>query len=186
MKQLYQKYKALTPVLLLTIFGIWTIADSFMEIITLTPKQYGGVAAVTINLIAFFAFRPYYKYVLLLTLLLGLINLINFTPAVASISFGIGSAKLAIEPTSLFIGILAYLINFKRVNELFFQRFGTTPEQADKYQQQVAAEQIEKYKKRYSDYSDELLNNILTENKYAPEALAAARQILNERQLKEK
>lgn len=185
MEMAFQKYKGIIPVLVLACLCIWTIVVSILWNHTLGLKEYGAYAAVIVTLLIFFAFRPFYKYVLLLTLLLGLINLINFGPFDGTIKFSIGSISIRVQTVSFFLCILTYITNFEKINEIFLLHFGTTPEQSERYEEQVRAEQIGKYKKRYSDYSDELLNNILTENKYAPEALAAARQILNERQPKE-
>jgi hypothetical protein len=73
------------------------------------------------------------------------------------------------------ISILRYIINFKRANEILYDIFGLTPEQVNKNAQRRQTEQIDRFKDRYSKFSDEQLNGILTENKFVPEALQAAR-----------
>jgi hypothetical protein len=190
-KSKYQQYKQLIPVIILTVFAIVTILTSFRGTVEmngenydfeLTFKHYGAFLAIFINWLSFFTFRRFFKYVLTLTLLLGLINLINFT-ALQTISFiAFDKHQLGLQPTIFWISILTYTINFKRVNEILYDFFGPTPEQADKNARKRQTEQIDKFKDRYSKYSDEQLNIILRENKFVPEALQAVQQLLTERQ----
>ncbi|MES2519716.1 MAG: hypothetical protein V4585_16485, partial [Bacteroidota bacterium] len=149
----------------------------------LTAKHSGAFLAIITNWFSFFTFRRSFKYILTLTLLCGLINLINFT-ALQTISFiAFDKHKLGLQPTILGISILTYIINFKRANEILYDFFRPTPEQVDKNAKRRQAEQINKFKVRYSKYSDEQLNIILTENKFVPEAaLQAVRKLLKERQ----
>jgi hypothetical protein len=190
-KPTYQQYKLLIPVIILTVFAILTILTSFRGTVEmdgesydfeLTVKHYGAFLATAMSWISFFKFRRLFKYVLGLTLLLGLINLINFT-ALQTISFiAYDKHQLGLQPTIFWISILTYIINFKRANEILYDIFGPTPEQANKNAQTRQQEQIDKFKDRYSKFSDDQLNAILTENKFVPEALEAVRQLLTERQ----
>ena len=148
----------------------------------LTTRHYGAFLAIIINWISYFFGRRLFKYVLTLTLLLGLINLINFTALLTMSFIAYDKHQLGLQPTIFWISILTYIINFKRANEILYKFFGPTPEQADKNARRRQTEQIDKFKDRYSKYSDEQLNIILTENKFVPDALQAVRQLLNERQ----
>jgi len=125
MKKKYQKYKMLIPNLVLTGCCLLTIATFFRGRVQmtgvnydfiLTPQPYGAFAAVVLNFIGFFVFRPYYKYILSFTLLFGLFNAINFIPLDIKFTFGIGILKLAFQPVILVVVLLTYIINFKRVN----------------------------------------------------------------------
>jgi hypothetical protein len=190
-KQTYQTYKQLIPVIILTVLTILTILTAFRGTVEmggenydfeLTTRHYGAFLAIIVTWVSFFTLRHLFKYVLTLTLLFGLINLINFT-ALQTMSFiAFDELKLGLQPTIFLISILTYIINFKRANELLYDIFGPTPEQANKNAQRRQTEQIDKFKDRYSKFSDEQLNAILTENKFVPEALQAARQLLTERQ----
>jgi hypothetical protein len=190
-KPTYQKYKVLIPVIILTLYAILTILTSFRGTVEmggesydfeLNAKHYGAFLAIIISWISFFKFRPLFKYVLALTLFLGLINLINFT-ALQRISFiAYDKHQLGLQPTIFWISIFTYIINFTRANEILYDIFGPTPEQANKNAQTRQQEQIDKFKERYSKFSDDQLNVLLTENKFVPEALQAVRQLLTEKQ----
>ncbi len=190
-KLTYQTYKKLIPVIILTILSISTILTDLRGTVEmngenyefeLTAKHYGAFLSIIINWLSFFAFRHLFKYVFTLTLIFGLINLINFTALQTISAVAFDKHQLGLQPTIFLISILTYIINFKRANEILYDIFGPTPEQANKNAQRRQTEQIDKFKDRYSKFSDEQLNGILTENKFVPEALQAAQQLLTERQ----
>lgn len=181
MKNLRQNFETVLPLLLLTILCIWTIVEFMTGISGLKGSHLVGLGIVILNWVAFIRFRHYYKYLLLLTIVLGIIELINFAPIVYTISFGIGSVAVGIDVISFCIGILTYIIHFKKVNELFTQHFGASAQQSEKYERRVASEEIERFRDRFSEYSNETLNNIITETKYTTTAKEAAKQILNGR-----
>ena len=116
----------LIPTLVLTGCCLLTIATFFRGKVqmagteydfVLTPQHFGAFATVVLNFIAFFVFRPYYKYILSFTLLFGLFNAIYFIPLDIQFTFGIGILKLRFQPVILVVVLLTYIINFKRVNE---------------------------------------------------------------------
>ena len=128
MKQTFQKYKMLIPVLVLTSFCILTLAtliEGTVEInglyynFMLTGKHYGAFVAVIISLISFFVFRSYFNYVLGATLLLGLLGILNFTPLNSTWALGIGSLKIGFQPLAFFVGLLTLALNFKSIKLAF-------------------------------------------------------------------
>ncbi|WP_156140819.1 hypothetical protein [Sporocytophaga myxococcoides] len=89
--------------------------------------------------------------------------------------------KLQYQPFIFLVCLITYLINFKRINESLIQAFKSPPETAAKKEIVEYAEQIEKFKKLYSGFSDEQLQSIIREGRHIKEAINAARQVLNER-----
>jgi hypothetical protein len=154
----------------------------------LTTKHYIAFGAITINFLTYFLLRQFYKYVIGLTVVLGLFSLMTFSALTTTSSFGINSLKIGFQPSAFWAGLFTYIINFKRVNEFIFNNLATkrTPEARQTDDKQRFAEGVEKFKQKYDGYSVESLTEIITANKYIPEALEAARQLLNERKLNEK
>ena len=127
MKQIYQKYHQLIPVLVLACCCLVTIISflhgrvetisSVRSDFPLTPQHYGAFAAVAVNFMVFFVFRPYFKYMLVFTLFFGLFNGINFIPVDVRFTFSIGVLKLVFQPLILVVVLLTYIINFKKAND---------------------------------------------------------------------
>ena len=153
----------------------------------LTIKHYIAFGAIGINFLTYFFLRPFYKYTLGLTVAVGLFNIMTFSALKTTSSFGINSLQIAFQPSAFWAGLLAYIINFKWVNEFIVDNLATkqTPEERETIDKARFAEGVEKFKQKYDGYSAETLTEIVTANKYVPEALEAARQLLNERQLNE-
>ena len=191
-----KQQKQLLPLLLLTAYCIDSIQTAVRGTIVmegetyefaLTTKHYIAFGAVTINFLTYFLLRQFYKYVIGLTVVLGLFSLMTFSALTSTSSFGINSLKIGFQPSAFWAGLLGYIINFKRVNEFIVDNLATkqTPEARDTIDKARFAEGVEKFKQKYDGYSAETLTEIITANKYVPEALEAARQLLNERQLNE-
>jgi hypothetical protein len=191
-----KQQQQILPLLLLTAYCIDAIITAVRGTVVvagetyefaLTTKHYIAFGAVTINFLTYFLLRQFYKYVLGLTVAVGLFNLMTFSALTTTSSFGINSLKIGFQPSAFWAGLFAYIINFKRVNEFIFNNLATmqTPEARETVDKQRFAEGVEKFKQKYDGYSAESLTEIITANKYIPEALEAARQLLNERQLNE-
>jgi uncharacterized membrane protein len=188
MKQYFIKYKGLIPVLILTVFSAYSVIYTLANMMTewdkhflFTSKHYAALVILTMNYIAFFKYRHYYKYTLLITLLLGFCNFVSFTVDEYNGYIQFNSIKFYVQPVFFLICVITYLLNFKRVNNSLKQAFQSPPEYAAKKEIADYSEQLEKFKMLYSNYSDEQLQTIITEGKHTSQAINAARQILNER-----
>ena len=190
---IYLKQKQLIPTLILAIICIFTLATLMFGTLkwysgeiynyTITSKHYGAFVAVTINLILYFAYRPLYKYTLSATLLLGLFNIINFTVAEYKWSTGFTWLNTGeFQPTSFFVGLITFTINIKRIAFRLAPKTEQTSEQIAIERQKEFNADVEKFKNIYHSKSSEDLIQIIADRKYTATALAAAQQIIDERQ----
>lgn len=127
--------------------------------------------AVIACIIVYFFRRRYYAWVLLGTLLLGCFNLINFTPfEVVAYLRVFYVLKLQFQPlVALVAGVaLAQLTMGSRKPD-------------EKEEVYLSTEKLADFKERYGAYDTERLQEIVRESRYVPEALEAARQVLEER-----
>ncbi len=188
-----KQHLQLLPVLLLTIYCIDAVVTAMRGTVViagttydyeLTIKNYVAFGAISVNFFTYFFLRQFYKYTLGLTIAIGLFNLITFSALQTTSSFGINSLKIGFQPSAFWAGLLAYIINFKRINEFILDNLVTkqTPEEQERTEKARFAEGVEKFKRKYESYSVDTLAEIVTANKFVPEALEAARQLLNERQ----
>ncbi len=191
-KQTFQKYKMLIPVLVLTglcTLTVVTLIRGKVEMngtdynFMLTEKHYGAFVAVTLNLISFFAFRQYFKYVFGLTILLGLFSIINFTPLDSKWTLRIGSLKFGFQPTAFLVGLLTFTLNFKYIILTFDKSKGEVSDQNLQDIQKHFNEDVENFKQKYLSYSSDDLTQLIIDKRYTDSAIEAARQILNERQI---
>ncbi len=179
-----KQQRQLLPLILLTGFCIEAIIAVLLNYSILTTKNYIAFGVVVVNFLTYFLFRQFYKYTLTVTLTVGLFNFIVFSAGEWTTSFSLNSLKISFQPHSFLAGLLAYIINFKRVNEFIVDNLATkqTPEEQERSEKTRFTEGVEKFKGKYESYSTETLTEIITANKYMPEALEAARQLINERQ----
>lgn len=150
----------------------------------LTTKHYIAFGAIGLNFFTYWLFRPFYKYILGLTIAGGLFNVMTFPALETTQSFALSSLKVSFQPSAFFAGLLAYIVNFTKVNEFIIDNLTTrrTPEQQDKMEKAIIQESVGKFKEKYASYSIEMLAEIVNEKKLVPEAIEAARQLLRERQ----
>ncbi len=181
----YKRYAPLLPVLVLACCCISTIAaalagtvelDGITYDFALTAKHYGALAATVATVVSFFWIRKYYKYFLALIFALGFCGLINFTVVQISIGFGFDELRIGLSPLMLF-GVLVYATNSKKINH----SLSALIKQSDKKIAQQRQEEIEEFKRKFSRKSTEELEQIVADNKLVANALAAARQLLRER-----
>lgn len=188
-----KRQRQLLPLLLLTAYcmdAVFTAARGTVVLagetygFALTIKHYIAFGVIGANLLIFFLFRPFYKYAFGLTVAVGLFNLVTFSALVTTQSFSINSLKVSFQPSAFWAGLLAYIINFKRANKFVADNLTTkqTPEELEKNEKARFAEEVEKFREKYERHPPQILNEIVTANKYVPEAREAARQLLNERQ----
>lgn len=173
-------HRQLLPLVLLAGFCVEAIVKASLHTSMLTTKHYLGFGALVVNLLTYVVLRKYYKYTLLLTLVAGLFNLLCFSAGQWGMSLSVNKFGISLQPQAFFAALLAYLINVKRVNEYLLTKH--TSEDRELKAQEVFSDGVEKFKDRYRSYSTEALAEIVAANKYVPQALEAARQLLNERQ----
>ena len=186
LKSLYQRYRQLIPALLLAACCVSAIRSAISATVTLDGNTLvfalsnQHYAAFTLNLLtlgSFFFLRRYYRYFLGVSLFLGLFNLVYFTATQTSVGLGFGALAISVNLASLLIGIVAYLLNFNRINAYFLNLLKPSPAEAAKVQQ----EDIAQFKERFARKSTEELAQLVVANKLVPAALTAARQLLQER-----
>ncbi|GEM56611.1 hypothetical protein B0A58_08805 [Flavobacterium branchiophilum NBRC 15030 = ATCC 35035] len=191
-----KQQRQILPLLLLTAYCIDAIITAVRGTVVmagvtydyeLTIKHYIAFGAIGINFSTYFFLRQFYKYTFGLTVAVGLFNLVIFSALQTTSSFGIGSLIIGFQPSAFWAGLLAYIINFKRVNEFMVDNLASkqTPEERERIDKARFTEVVKKFKQKYDGYSAETLTEIVTANKYVPEALEAARQLLKDRQANE-
>lgn len=181
-----KKQRPLIPLLILAGFCIDVIIKALFSYSVLTTKNYIAIVVVGANFITYFQFRQFYKYTFVVTILVGLLNIIMFSAGEFGIRFSFNNLKISFQLHSFIVGLLTYIMNFRRTNEFILDNLVTklTPEEEELNEKLRFAEALEKFKWRYERYSTDYLIEIVTENKFVPEAIEAARQLLNERQKK--
>lgn len=118
--------RQLLPLILLLVFclnafiaelrGTVFIDDEVYDF-TLTIKHYFTFVALGVNVVIYFWFRPFYKYSLGITVALGLLNLLTFPAIEETRTISVNSLKLSFQPSAFWVGLFAYIINFKKVND---------------------------------------------------------------------
>jgi len=192
MKQIYEKYKQLMPLGILILFSFSAVFSAItgqVEIAGETQEfellinHYLALLAIILNIIVYFKYRQYYKYTLPLTIFIGLFNLIIFSALESRSFISFGTIEIGGQPASLLAGITLYIINFEKINKAIFKV--SDKKNSNKEVVQLWQEDIEKFKDKYQKYSTEALNHIVLEKRFVPEAIEAARQILQERNSKQ-
>ncbi|MCA8830406.1 hypothetical protein [Hymenobacter pini] len=187
--QFLRTNKNLIPVLLMAALSICTIltvlfvpvyqdGEAYQRAFTLA--HYGAFVAVVLNLLAYFLRRPFFKPLLLLTLGLTLLSIINFLPDDFRFNFGFGDVGVGFSILGLVLVVLYYFMNKPTAHAFVNQHIipTPTPEQAARRRRQ----RIDQFKNTFAKKSDESLRLMLQEKKVLPDALTAARELLQERQ----
>lgn len=179
--------KALTPVNILTLLGVWTILYlSYHKIrepdITYfpsdRPKFYFGLLAIALNYVSYFYFRAYYKYLLVATLVLGLFDVINFSKIDFVRTYSINSLEFKPSP------IIALVISLLVYSKQLFTPDPNMTELASAVNELSTHEDIEKFKQLYQNKPTEELQVIREDKRFTDSAKEAARQLMEERQNK--
>jgi len=172
-----RKHRSLLPLLLLALLCQWTLWLVLNGSVTLDPGLIGWVAliphiaAVIACIAVYFLRRSAYAPVLLITLVLGTFSVFNFTPFESTAYLRMFFVlKFSFQP-------LVAIVDFVALAQLTMgsKKAGSRDEIY------IDAEKLADFKERYFLYSTERLQEIITENRYMPEALEAARQVLQER-----
>lgn len=115
---------------------------------------------------------------MVLMLLLGLFNVLNFTPNSTTIGLGFGDISVGVQPLSLLLTLLYCLLNQTSVS-LFVRRLLPVPSA-----QQAASRhrhRIDQFKQTFARKSDDDLRLIVQERRLVPDAIAAAQELMRER-----
>lgn len=126
----------------------------------------------------------YWKYEIgaklaLFVLLLGVLNLIAFSPYKVFFGIEVGGIAVGVEFIALVLGAIHYILNREVlssfVNDLFNRQ--PTPEE----QKLAKRRRIMNFKNRLESKSASELQAILSKNELIPEALLAAKELLEEK-----
>lgn len=158
------------------VLGVLQIDNVFGNL-ELTPAHYLGFITLLINYFIYFFAREYYKFIFGTTLLLGLFNFINFTPSKHTISIGVIVFEIPFQPYVFLIGLLTYILNINTVNSFLKASFNLSP----KEQEMLEDEAIKKFMEKYKSFSNERLEAIVEDKRYASQAKEASRKILAQR-----
>lgn len=194
-KKYLKQYRQLIPLLLLTYYSITAIFSSLNGKVVIDGESYEyglnlsnylAFGFIIINWGTYFLNRKIYKYTFAITIILGLFNIISFDVSETIVSLSLNSlSTIRFQPQAFLAGLVAYIVNFKRVNNFLLDSIGLkkTPEELEQYEKAVFANGVLKFKENYSERSVEDLTEIINSKKHLPEAIEAAKQLINERLL---
>lgn len=186
---LYQRYRNLLPLAVLLAACDYTIVTTLTTQILLEGhyyerrfswQHYAGFIAVGICIGSYFIARPLFRYTIISTLLLGLFNLLYFTPDVTTVGLGFDEARISVQLLPLALLLAYYFLNQLTVNRFIRQHIFPAPSPAKAAQFQ--REEINKFKQNFAHKSDETLRQIVQERRLVANAVAAAQELLRERQ----
>ncbi|GGG49920.1 hypothetical protein [Hymenobacter glacieicola] len=182
--KLYQTHKNLIPLLALSGVCIYTVLLILFDKVYYQGSYYDrafsvphdiGFAGVVVSLLVYFLKRSLFKPVLILTLTLGLFNFANFTPDKTSVGIG----PIGIQPLSLLLIAIYYFLNKRSAHRLL--RAYVLPSPSPQRQAENRLESVAKFKSAFARKSDESLLEIVQKRAVVPDALEAAKQLLQER-----
>lgn len=137
-----------------------------------------------IALLIFSTITMYFNYELgvkitLGTILIGMINLVDFFPVKYFISFGINTIEIGFEFMLFGIGIIHFATNREKLSEFFEALFNR-----EATEEEIKANQrykINDFKRRFSNKQINELKMIINNDKLVPEAIAAAKELVEEK-----
>jgi hypothetical protein len=149
----------------------------------LSGKHYAAFVLVGLSYLTFFFFFKGYQYIIGATILSGLFNLINFAPLESTVGIAINSFSIRAQPESLLAGVLFIMVNKKQLLAFFKGKKSDASSNKPESARQFATiqENVAQFRVKYENYSTESLTEIVSAGRYVPEALEAARQVLEER-----
>lgn len=145
------------------------------------PKVIAAISLLTISTII-----TYVKYELgvkitLGIIILGILNLLDFSPTKYFISLGINVIEIGFEISLIIIGIIHYYTNRKELSKFLKDLMNREiPEEEIKSAQRS---RINGFKRRFSSKTIERLKIIANDDELLPEAIKAAKELIDERKL---
>ena len=188
--RLLRTNRNLVPVIPLATLSIYTIfvvlsvpvyQDGEAYSRAFTIAHYGAFAAVLLLLSTYFSYRQLFKPLLLLTLTLTLLGIINFLPVSARFNIGFGDAGIGFSILGLALMVWYYFLNRSAAHAVI--RKNLFPAPTPKKAAMNKRESIDRFKKNFARKSTESLLLMVQERKVLPLALAAAQELLEERQI---
>lgn len=181
------RHKQLLPALLLFALSTWTtarilfireVSGNSVTTYDFTPAHYLGLSAVACCILSYFIFRKAYRFLLGITLTLGVFSVFNFTLSVHVVNLGLGAVKISFEPVSLCVALLVLALNAQRISQ--FLRDKSTVHDPNEIKGECEQE-VKKFRIRYSASPTEELQKVVGDTRLKPEAIEAAKQLLEER-----
>jgi signal transduction histidine kinase len=165
-------------------FTIIICASCFLTLFStaiIPTSTYIGYGVCLLLLFLFFIQLRIYRYTLGITLIAGTINLVSFTASTMVLGLGVSSKALSssigigLQPLS-FLLLLGFVALYK--TELAAM-FSNSPQ--NKATTASVSSEIDIFKQRFSNKSTEELERIAADNERKPEAVEAAKLLLEER-----
>ncbi|HRG87962.1 MAG TPA: hypothetical protein PLW44_03015 [Chitinophagales bacterium] len=168
------------PIAFMLMGVIWC----FLEV-GLNSKFYVSTLCVLALVLCYVGYTKGYKYLLFIVLLATLFGWVSFFPIEGYVRFSVFKIAATIQVGGLILIGVTYWLNKESANTFivgsFQHLFDITPERVQAMDKERYKNSVSGYKQRYQEYTSEQLTLILQENRYVPEALEAARQLLEER-----
>ena len=181
------KHKGLFPLFVLACLLAVTLYDAIVNGFHLLQQHYFAAGLFVLCLIVYFIKRDVYIICIITTLILFLFNLVVFTKGFYLFKLRISLLQLNFQPHALILLVLTIALYGKQVYEFIQFMFNSklSPEEKEKQESLAYARGVVKFKEQYARYSTEQLILIVQENTFVPEAVEAARRILEERRGRE-
>lgn len=168
------------PVAVMLAGNIW-----YWVVAGIDNNFYISLSCTLMLVLSFGFYNKAYKYLLFTVLVAALFGLVTFFPTDGCLSLGVSRLILKIQIGGLFLVGLTYFLNKESANifvvDSFQRLFDITPERIQAMNEKRYKDAVSEYKQRYKEHTIEQLKLIVEESRYVPEALEAARQLLNER-----
>lgn len=177
------KHKGLFPLFALACLLAVTLYDAIFTGFQLQQQHYFAAGLFVLCLIVYFIKREVYIICIITTLILFLFNLVVFTKGFYLFKLRISLLQLNFQPHALLLLVLTIALYRKQVYEFIQFMFNSklSPEEKEKQESLAYAKGFVKFKEQYARYSTDQLTLIVQENTFVPEAVEAARRILEER-----
>lgn len=177
------KHKGLFPLFALACLLAVTLYDAIFTGFQLQQQHYFAAGLFVLCLIVYFIKREVYIICIITTLILFLFNLVVFTKGFYLFKLRISLLQLNFQPHALLLLVLTIALYRKQVYEFIQFMFNSklSPEEKEKQESLAYAKGFVKFKEQYARYSTDQLTLIVQENTFVPEAVEAARQLLEAR-----
>lgn len=177
------KHKGLLPLFVLACLLSITLFDAFFNGFQMLQQHYFAAGLLVLCLVVYFIKKEVYVFCIITTLVLFLFNLVVFTQGIYLFKLRISLLQLNFQPHAIVLLVLTIVLYRKLVYEFIQFMFNSklSPEEKEKQASIAYAQGVVKFKEQYKRYSTEQLTSIVQENTFVPEAVEAARRLLEAR-----
>lgn len=177
------KHKGLFPLFVLASLLAVALYDAIFNGFHLQHQHYFAAGSFVLCLVVYFIKKEVYVICVITTLILFLFNLVLFTKGFYLFKLRISLLQLNFQPHALILLVLTIALYSKQVYDFIQFMFNSklSPEEKAKQESLAYVRGVVKFKEQYARYSTEQLTSIVQENTFVPEAVEAARRILEER-----